>query len=75
MNGKYGNWKSYEEVAAYLLDHFAKEFGLTRVEGKQKVHGLRTRTDWEIDAKGIREGTNQGFIIIKCRRYTKTKQN
>ncbi len=68
-------WKSYEEVATYLLDHFAKEFDLTRVEGKQIVHGLGSGTDWEIDAKGIREGLNEGFIIIECRRYTKSKQN
>lgn len=69
------SWKSYEKVAAYLLNHFAKEFGLTRVEGKQTVHGLRSGTDWEIDAKGVREGANQGFIIIECRRYTESKQN
>jgi hypothetical protein len=68
-------WKSYEEVAAYLLNHFAKEFGLTRVEGKQTVHGLRSEADWEIDAKGVCEGANQGFIIIECRRYTTSKQN
>jgi len=68
-------WKSYEEVAAYLLNHFAKEFGLIRVEGKQTVHGLRSGTDWEIDAKGVHEGEDQGFIIIECRRYTTSKQN
>jgi hypothetical protein len=68
-------WKSYEEVATYLLNHFAKEFGLTRVEGKQTVHGLRSGTDWEIDAKGVHEGEDQGFIIIECRRYTTSKQN
>lgn len=28
-------WKSYEEVARYLLDRFADEFGLGRVEGKR----------------------------------------
>jgi len=66
-------WKSYEEVAAYLLDTYAGEFGLTRVEGKQKVRGYLSGTEWEIDAKGIREG-NEGFVIIECRRYTTSKQ-
>lgn len=68
-------WKSYEEVATYLLNHFAKEFGLSRVEDKQKVHGLKSGTDWEIDAKGVRVGANQAFIIIECRKYTKSKQS
>lgn len=67
-------WKSYEEVAAYLLDQNAHEFGLKGVEGKQKIHGDTSGTDYEIDAKGIREG-NEGFVIIECRRYTASKLN
>ena len=67
-------WKSYEEVAVYLLDRCAGEFGLARVEGKQKVSGHRSGTEWEIDAKGVREG-DEGFIIIECRRYITSKQN
>ncbi len=67
-------WQSYEELAAYLLNRFAKEFGLKRVEGKQKVPGRRSGTDWEIDAKGVREN-NEGFVIVECRRYTTLKQN
>ena len=66
-------WKSYEEVASYLIDTCAAEFGLTRVEGKQKVRGYRSGTEWKIDAKGVREG-NKGFVIIECRRYTTSKQ-
>ena len=67
-------WKTYEEVAAYLLNEFAAEFNLDRVEGKQVVEGQRSGTEWEIDAKGIRKG-NEGFIIVECRRYTTSKQN
>jgi hypothetical protein len=67
-------WKSYEEVAAYLLNQNAHEFGLKRVEGKQTIHGRRAGTCWKIDAKGIREG-NEGFVIIECRRYTTSKQS
>ena len=66
-------WKSYEEVATYLLDKFAEEFGLLRVEGKQSIQGKRTGTDWTIDAKGVRQG-NEAFLIIECRRRTR-KQN
>ena len=65
-------WQTYEQVAAYLLDKFAADFGLSRVEGKQKVRGQQSGTDWEIDAKGVRED-NQGFIIVECRRYTTSK--
>ena len=66
--------ESYEEVAAYLLDKFASDFELERVEGKQTIQGQRSGTEWEIDAKGVRKG-NEGFIIVECRRYTVSKQN
>jgi hypothetical protein len=62
-------WRSYEEVAQFLLNEMASRFGLGRVEGKQLVAGARTGTNWEIDAKGVREG-DDGFLIIECRRYT-----
>jgi hypothetical protein len=65
-------WRRYEEVARYLLDRFAKEFGLKFVEGKQEVEGQLT--EWEIDAKGVAEddadGT-EGFVIVECRRRSK----
>jgi hypothetical protein len=67
-------WRSYEEAAAHLLNQFAHEFGLERVEGKQKVVGQHSGTTWEIDAKGIRQG-DSGFLIVECRRYTNSKQN
>ena len=67
-------WKTYEEVATYLLGEVAHELGLDRVEGKQAISGKRSGTDWEIDAKGVRSG-EEGFVIIECRRYTKAKQN
>lgn len=67
-------WESYEEVATYLLDRFAAEFGLDHFESKQKVLGQRSGTEWEIDAKGVRDG-NEGFIIVECRRHTSSKQS
>ena len=69
-------WKTYEEVSTYLLNQFAKEFGLEHVEPKQKVEGKRsgTLTFWEIDAKGVRQG-DEGFFIPECRRYTISRPN
>lgn len=67
-------WSTYEEVATYLLDKNAKEFGLEKVEGKQSVSGQRSGTNWVIDAKGIKDD-GIGFVIIECRRYTTSKQN
>lgn len=68
------SWKTYEEVARYLLTQFREHFGLEDVEGKQKVKGRRSGTDWEIDAKGIKTGTNEMFVIVECRRYTSSRQ-
>ncbi len=62
-------WRSYEEVAQYLLSQFAEHFRLGHVEGKQIVAGA-SGTSWEIDAKGIRRD-DEGFVIVECKRYTK----
>ncbi len=67
-------WETYEQVGTYLLDQFAAEFGLDRVETKQDVPGQRSGTSWEIDAKGERRG-NDGFVIVEFRRYTTSRQN
>ena len=67
-------WESYEQVARYLLDQFAERFGLQRVEGKQDVVGLRSGTEWEIDAKGVCIG-GSGFVIVECRRFTTSRQS
>jgi Restriction endonuclease len=65
-------FESYEQVAQYLLDQFAGELGLKRVEAKQEVTGLRSGTTWEIDAKGVKVD-GEGFVIVECRRYTTSK--
>jgi hypothetical protein len=67
-----GDWKRYESAAAIILNELAAHFGLNRVEGKQSIHGLRSGTEWEIDAKGWSEGT-ETFVIIECRRYPTSK--
>jgi hypothetical protein len=66
-------WETYEDVAVYILDQIASELGLDKVEGKQDVYGSRSGTNWEIDGKGVKVG-GEGFVIIECRRYTKSKQ-
>lgn len=66
-------WKNYEEVAQFLLDKMAEEFGLSHVEGKQAIEGRRSGTTYKIDAKGIKND-NEGFVIIECRRYTTSRQ-
>jgi hypothetical protein len=74
MSDEQKTWETYEEVATYLLNQIATEFGLERFEGKQKVVGQKSHTKWEIDAKGVGEG-NEIFFIVECRRYTKSRQN
>lgn len=67
-------WQLYEEVATFLLNQFASEFGLERVDCKQDLIGQGSGTTWEIDAKGFRQG-DSGFVIVECRRYTTSKLN
>ena len=64
-------WRTYEEVAQYLLGQFADHFGLGHVEGKQLVPGA-SGTNWEIDAKGVKSDGG-GIVLIECRRHTTSK--
>jgi hypothetical protein len=64
-------WRTYEEVAQYLLNQFATHFGLGHVEGKQIIPGA-SGAKWEIEAKGV-AASGEGFVIVECRRYTKSK--
>ena len=57
------SWKSYEEVATYLLDKFSDDFGLDHVEGKQKVEGKRSGTKWTIDAKDLSRNNFQNYPV------------
>lgn len=66
-------WKSYEEMASFLLGQWANEFGLERIERGGKVMGLRSGTEYSLDAKGFcKDG--EGFLIVECRRYLRSKQ-
>jgi len=65
-------WRTYEEVATYLLNQMAEEFGLEKVEADQTVLGLRSGTKWKIEGKGIADGGHR-FVIVECRRYPSSK--
>lgn len=41
---------------------------MSEVEGKQKVIGKQSGTEWEIDAKGVRIG-DSSIVLVECRRY------
>ena len=61
-------WRTYEEVAQYLLNQFAEHLGLEKVEEKQKIRGQFSGRQIEIDGRGVKEG-NTGFVILECKRY------
>ncbi len=63
-------WESYQEAAPAILQTIADKFGVTSFEGKQSIQG--EATEWEIDAKGVRQG-GEVFVIVECRRYTKSR--
>lgn len=68
------SWDSYEDVSAHLLDLIKKDLKLSSVEGKQKLIGNDSNTEWEIDAKGIRD-EDDAIVVIECRRYTTKRQS
>ena len=59
------DWERYEKTARYLLNQFAGEFGLGKVEGKQIVAG-KSGTSWEIDAKAVKLD-GRVFLVVECR--------
>ena len=65
-------WRTYEEVATYLLNQMAEEFGLEKVKADQTVLGLRSGTKWKVEGKGIADGGDR-FVIVECRRYSSSK--
>lgn len=64
------SWRTYEEVARYLLERIGDHLGLDYVEGKQKLVGQNT--EWEVDAKGVMKD-GQGIVVIECRCYTSSR--
>lgn len=64
-------WRTYEEVATKILDRIRDALGLSAVEGKQSLPGL-SGTEWELDAKGIKQESD-AFVIVECRRQTTSR--
>lgn len=64
------SWKSYEAIAAFVLNQCAEQFGLSKVEGKQDVAG-KSGTEWEVDARGWTEG-NTAHLLVECKKHEKT---
>lgn len=67
------SWRDYQAVARELLNRFAKDFGLDRVEEAQSVPGRRSSTNWALDAKGVMED-GEGIIVVECRQYRSKRQ-
>lgn len=68
------HWRDYEEVAVYLLNSVREKLGLCAIEGKQRIRGSETDTEWKIDAKGI-SANGEEIVLVECRCYTKSRQN
>lgn len=72
MNASSNSSRTYEEVAAEILGRLRQELGLSSIAGKQSVPGHLSGTQWELDAKGVKEGSD-AFVIVECRRYTTSR--
>ena len=61
-------WSIYEDAARKVLADIREVLGIATVEGKQSLAG-KSGTNWELDAKAWREGSD-GFLVIEVRRLT-----
>ena len=73
MQHSAASWRTYEDVARYLLNRLSHHFGLSRVEGKQAILGRESGTSWEADARGVMDTAGDAFVLIECRRYTTSR--
>lgn len=64
------DWESYEQIATFVLNQCAQQFGLSRFEGKQNITG-NSGTDWEVDARGWVEGGTTHFLV-ECKNHKDT---
>ena len=65
------SWSEYEDAARKVLADLRQTLGLSEVEGKQSLAGA-SGTNWEIDAKAWRTGTD-GFLVIEVRRLARSR--
>lgn len=64
------SWKTYEEIAALVLNQCAAEFGIKRVEGKQKV-AAKSGATFEVDARAWTAG-NAAHLLVECKKHENT---
>jgi antitoxin component HigA of HigAB toxin-antitoxin module len=62
------SWRTYEEVAVYLIRKMADELGLGSVDASQLMAGRAT--SWQLDAKGMCED-DDGFVLIEIRQRSR----
>ncbi|WP_291590067.1 restriction endonuclease [Comamonas sp. UBA7528] len=67
------SWKTYEEIAALVLNQCATDFGIERVEGKQKVVA-KSGTTFEVDARAWTEG-DTAHLLVECKEHKNTRIN
>jgi hypothetical protein len=60
-------WVIYEDAARKALADMRDVLGIASVEGKQALVGAST--NWEVDAKAWRDGSDD-FLVIEIRRHT-----
>jgi Holliday junction resolvase len=65
-------WEKYEEVTKQLLTDIRDFLGLTRIEGKQKVKGQKSGTEWQIDVVAY-DATDEKLILVECKQRLKSK--
>ncbi|WP_028886836.1 hypothetical protein [Teredinibacter turnerae] len=60
------NWKSYEEVACFLLNRYREYFGITQFQPKGNLVGIESGTIWELDAIGVNID-GEPICLVECR--------
>ena len=61
-------WKSYEDVARFVLRELRHYLRLDHVDGYSDLIG-RSGTTWRVEATS-RRTSDGGVLIVECRRYT-----
>jgi len=62
------------KATTYLLNQFAKDCGLVKVGGKQKIGGLHSGTQWEIETEEKKRGVEEVIEKIEKQILQHTKE-
>lgn len=66
-------WKTYEEVARYVLAQLRDVLQISEVAAEQVLPG-QSGTSWNVEGIAIR-ASNGKFLILECKRYPTTRVN